>query len=84
MQFIRVWTLLKSLLNEYIYLSQGASLATQTVKNPPAVQESWVQSLCQDDTLEKEMATHQYSCLENPRDRGAWQATVHGLTKSQT
>ena len=26
----------------------------------------------------------QYSCLENPMDRGAWQATVHGITKSQT
>ena len=26
----------------------------------------------------------QYSCLENPKDRGAWQATVHGVTKSQT
>ena len=26
----------------------------------------------------------QYSCLENPMDRGAWQATVHGVTKSQT
>ena len=25
----------------------------------------------------------QYSCLENPTDRGAWQATVHGVTKSQ-
>ena len=23
----------------------------------------------------------QYSCLENPRDRGAWQATVHGVTE---
>ena len=23
----------------------------------------------------------QYSCLENPMDRGAWQATVHGITK---
>ena len=23
----------------------------------------------------------QYSCLENPTDRGAWQATVHGVTK---
>ena len=23
----------------------------------------------------------QYSCLENPRDRGAWQATVHGVTR---
>ena len=26
----------------------------------------------------------QYSCLENPTDRGAWQATVHGIAKSQT
>ena len=25
-----------------------------------------------------------YSCLENPMDRGAWQATVHGVSKSQT
>ena len=24
----------------------------------------------------------QYSCLENPMDRGAWQVTVHGITKS--
>ena len=26
----------------------------------------------------------QYSCLENPMDRGAWQATVHGVAKSLT
>ena len=26
----------------------------------------------------------QYYCLENPMDRGAWWATVHGVTKSQT
>ena len=26
----------------------------------------------------------QYSCLGNPMDRGAWQATVHGVTESQT
>ena len=26
----------------------------------------------------------QYSCLENPMDRGTWQATVHGVTQSQT
>ena len=30
----------------------------------------------------QEMATH-YSCLENPMDRGAWQATVHGIAKSR-
>ena len=27
---------------------------------------------------------HQYCCLGNPMDRGAWLATVHGVTKSQT
>ena len=26
----------------------------------------------------------QYSCLENPMDRGVWWATVHGVAKSQT
>ena len=26
----------------------------------------------------------QYSCLENPMDKGAWQATIHRVTKSQT
>ena len=26
----------------------------------------------------------QYSCLENPMDRGAWQATIHGVAKSET
>ena len=26
----------------------------------------------------------QYSCLENPMDRGAWKATIHGVEKSQT
>ena len=26
----------------------------------------------------------QYSCLENPIDRGAWQAIIHGVTKRQT
>ena len=28
--------------------------------------------------------TLQYFCLENPRDRGAWRATVHGVAKSRT
>ena len=28
--------------------------------------------------------TLQYSCLENPMDRGAWKAIAHGVTKSQT
>ena len=35
-----------------------ASLVDQTVKNPPAMQETWLQSLGQEDPLEEEMATH--------------------------
>ena len=42
----------------------------QMVKNLPAMQEIWVQSLDREDPLEKGMATHfQYSCLKNPMDR---------------
>ena len=36
----------------------GASLVAQSVKNLPAVQETWVRSLGWEDPLEKEMATH--------------------------
>ena len=35
-----------------------ASLVTQTVKNLPAIQKTWVPSLDQEDTVEKEMETH--------------------------
>ena len=41
-----------------------------------------IQSLGQEDALEKQMATPlQYSCLENSMDRGAWRATVNGIAK---
>ena len=57
----------------------------QAVKNPSSVQETQVQSLGQEDTLEKRMATHSsISCLEISADRGAWRATIHGVAKSQT
>ena len=41
------------------------------------MQETWIQSLGREDPLEKGMATH--SSLENSMDRGAWQATGHGV-----
>ena len=48
-------------------------------------QETQVQSLGREDPLSKEMPNPlQYSWLENSMDRGAWWATVHGATKSQT
>ena len=52
------------------------------VKNQPAVQETWVRSLGWEDPLTKEMAT-QFSILawRIPSDRGAWQTTIHGVTK---
>jgi len=44
-----------------------------------------IQSLSQEDPLEKEMATRSpVFCLENPMDRGTWRATVYGVTKSWT
>ena len=52
------------------------------VKNLPAMQETWVRSLGREDPLEKEMATRSsILAWENPMDRGAWEATVHGVTK---
>ena len=57
-------------------------MVAQTVKHLPAMQRTWVQSLGQNNSLEKGKATHS-SILdpENSRDRGAWQATVHGVTE---
>ena len=52
-----------------------ASLIAQTVKNLPAMWETWVWSLGWEDPLEKGLATYPCSCLENSMDRGAWQAT---------
>ena len=58
---------------------------SQLVKNLPAVRETQVQSLGGKYPLEKEMATHSSILTwKNPMDGGAWQATVHGVTKSQT
>ena len=37
---------------------EGATLIAQLVKSPPVMQETWVQSLGQEDPLEKGMATH--------------------------
>ena len=53
-----------------------------SVKNLPAVQETLVQSLSREVFLEKGNGNPlQYSCLGNPMDRGAWQDTVHGVTR---
>ena len=54
------------------------------VINLPAVLELWVPSLSGEDALEKEMQPTPLFLPGKPMDRGAWCATVHGFTKSQT
>ena len=68
-------------------LSFRASLASQLVKNLPAMQETRVPFLGLVPGLgrfpgEENGNPLQYSCLENPMDRGAWWATVRGVSKS--
>ena len=55
----------------------------QMVKNPPAMQETWVRYLGWEDPLEDGMAT--YSSIVSwriPLDRGAWRAAAHWVAKS--
>jgi len=65
-------------------MNLGASLVVQVVKNPPAMQETYVRSLGREDSLKKEMATlssilaRRMPLTENP---GRLQFT--GVTKSQ-
>ena len=59
------------------------------VKNPPANTEGvkrhefdpWVRKI---PSRRRPSNPFQYSCLKNPLDRGAWWATVHRVTSSQT
>ena len=72
----------------------GASQVTLEVKKTKKqktclpmqeIEETQVQPLSWEDPLEEGHGNPlQYSCLENPMDRGTWQATVHGVTKSRT
>ena len=57
----------------------------QTVKNLPAMWETWVQSLSWENPLEEDMATHSsILAWRILMDGGAWWATVRGVAKSQT
>ena len=61
------------------------SLVAQMVKNPPdnAGDPGSILGLGRSPGEENGNPL-QYSCLENPMDRGSWQLTVHGVAKSQT
>ena len=70
---------------DYSKLFIWTSLAVQMVKNLPAMWETQVQSLGQEDPLEKGMATHSsVLAWDNPMDGGALKVTVRRVTKSQT
>ena len=57
----------------FTFSSIRASLVAQMVKHLPAIQETWVQSLGQEDSPgEGNGDPLQYSCLENHMDGGAW------------
>ena len=64
-------------------LFRRTSLVARAVKNLTAMQEICVKSLGWEDPLAEDTPL-QYSCREDPMDRGAWWATVHRVTKSWT
>ena len=61
-----------------------ASLVAQMIKNLPAMQETWFNPWVRKSSGEGNGNPLQYSFLKNSMDRGAWQATVHGMAKNQT
>ena len=68
-----------------MYTASRASLVAQMIKNVPAMWETWVRPLGWEDPLEEGMATHSsILAWRIPLDRAAWQASVHGVAKSQT
>ena len=69
--------------NDLWVLKYQASLAAQTVKNLPAMQETWIQSLGQ-DLLEKEWQPMPVFLLGEFHGQRSLAATVHGVTKSRT
>ena len=71
-----------------MYASSWASQVALVVKNPPAKAGDTTDPGLIPGSGRSPGGGHgnplQYPCLENPMDRGAWQATVHGVAKSQT
>ena len=64
---------------------EGAFLVVQSIKNLPAMQETWLQSLGWEDPLEKGKVTHSsILAWRIPMDRGTWLATDHEVAESDT
>ena len=65
-----------------LILPLHAPLTAQLLRNPPAMQVTWVRSLGQEDPLKKEVATHsRILAWRNTMDTGAWPATASGVTR---
>ena len=56
----KVQSQISTLLSSLLFNKESTSLVAQMVKHMPTMQETWVQSLGQEDLLEKEMATHSH------------------------
>ena len=84
-KFIFIVFILTKSLNEVALSAKWASLVAHSVKNLPAVQETWVPSLGWEDPLEEDIATHSsILAWRIPMDRGARQAAINGVAKSFT
>ena len=84
--FKLIWVTLQWIYS--FYMTPRALPGGSVVKNLPVVQkmqEILVRSLGHEEPLEEGISNPlQYSSLENPMERGAWRATVHGVAKSRT
>ena len=73
--------------NSYYIGGPWSSQVVLVIKNPPS-NAGDIREAGSVLGLERSPGEHgnplQFSCLENPMDRGAWQVTVHGITESQT
>ena len=69
---------------KYYEAKKKKALVTQTVKNQPALQKTWVAFLGWEDPLEEGMAIHStILAWRISRDRRAWWGIVHGVTESK-
>ena len=82
MCFFPLCALIVVIITQHLVCTMWVSLVAQTVKNPPTTWSS-VPGL-ERSPGEGNGNPLQYSCLENPKDRGACWATVHGVAKCQT
>ena len=70
--------------NNHASMQDGASLQAQTVKNLPAMWETWVWSLDQEDPWRREWLPTPVFLPRGLREQSVWGAPAHGIAKSGT